>query len=233
MGDIGDWGDVMFELPRNLSTLCVDLPGHGKTVVDGPRSEYSFQSIAVQLLALLESLRISKVTVAGYSMGGRLGLYLMVHYPKIFASGVIISSTPGLASPEDRRERCIKDADLALKLAEMPYGEFLSQWYAQPLFKSLQKNLRFPELLQRRAKNSPLNLGAFLRESGTGKQPSLWEDIHALMSVVLVTGSLDSKFDAIAKKMKKINPKVTHQIIENSGHNIPFEKPAELAALLQ
>jgi len=232
MGKIGDWDDVLSKLPRDVSTLRVDLPGHGKTSVTGPSSEYGFHSIAGHLVALLESLKIPKVTVVGYSMGGRLGLYLMVHYPELFISGVIVSSSPGLASPEDRRVRCEKDAELALKMAEIPYSEFLSQWYAQPLFTSLRKDARFSELLKRRMTNDSSELVSFLQESGTGRQPSLWEDIHSLGSLVLVTGSLDSKFDSIAREMKKINPKIKHHIIENSGHNIPFERPSELVALL-
>lgn len=70
--------------------------------------------------------------LAGYSMGGRIALYLALRFPNLFRKTVIISASPGLKTEEERQTRKESDERLALNIEEN-FESFLREWYSQPL----------------------------------------------------------------------------------------------------
>ncbi|UOQ94205.1 alpha/beta fold hydrolase [Halobacillus shinanisalinarum] len=51
----------------SIRTICIDLPGHGKT---GSIGEITMEQFASDLTEILDELNLSSVQVLGYSMGG-------------------------------------------------------------------------------------------------------------------------------------------------------------------
>jgi 2-succinyl-6-hydroxy-2,4-cyclohexadiene-1-carboxylate synthase len=77
-------------------------------------------------------------------------------------------------------------------------------------------------------KNDPIGLAKSLREIGTGKQPSLWNNLSNIATpVLLLTGEDDKKFVSIAEEMKKKCMAAEMKIIKNCGHAVHFEKPED------
>lgn len=66
-------------LSENFELIIPDLRGRGKS--DKPAFRYSFKEHALDIIGILDSLKISKIHIAGHSFGGLLGSYLAVHYP--------------------------------------------------------------------------------------------------------------------------------------------------------
>jgi 2-succinyl-6-hydroxy-2,4-cyclohexadiene-1-carboxylate synthase len=105
-------------------------------------------------------------------MGGRLALYMTLHFPERFEKVVLESASPGLKTEKERSHRLQADLQLAQKLENSNIKDFLLNWYEIPLFKSLKNSPNFDKLIETRLANNPLELAKSLRNMGTGNQPS-------------------------------------------------------------
>ncbi|MBF0524581.1 MAG: 2-succinyl-6-hydroxy-2,4-cyclohexadiene-1-carboxylate synthase [Deltaproteobacteria bacterium] len=230
LGSGEDWSEVIQALSPDFSCLTVDLPGHGLTWIKSGDEAYTLAGAAAGLVQLLDDLALPPMTLVGYSMGGRLALYLGLTYPERFTGLVLESASPGLADPIERQARQERDERLAEELETRGLEEFLNHWYDQPLFESLKQHPRFADLCRRRMNNVPAELAKSLRMMGVGRQPSLWEDLDRVgLPMLVVVGERDAKFRRLAAQMVARQPAARLAVIRGSGHNVHFEKPAELA----
>ncbi len=232
MGSSNDFMDVIPQLSAIFCCLIVDLPGHGKTRIIGSDEYYNMPNTAKALINLLDELKIDKCNLFGYSMGGRLALYLAINFPTRFDSLILESASPGLKTEVERSLRRQSDLKLANKLENSNFKEFLDNWYNQRLFQSLRENHKF-EVIEIRLENNPLELAKSLRNMGIGNQPSLWDKLsnHQIYTLLLV-GEFDRKFRAINTEMTALSPVLKLKIIPESGHNIHWENLKEWKASL-
>lgn len=228
MGAGRDWAAISEALPERRC-IAVDLPGHGASV--GLEDAAYTMSGAAQ--GVLDALATERCHLVGYSMGGRLALYLALEQPKRWRSVVLESSSPGLQTSTARGQRRVLDAERAAAIAA-DFPAFLQQWYRQPLFASLQQHPGLVErLVVQRLANDPAELGRSLVGMGTGIQPSLWERLPALeVPTYALAGALDPKYVALAHEMAACSPNLHATIVPRAGHNIHAERPdAYLTAL--
>ena len=228
MGSHLDWQEVIKYLPEGYRALTIDLPGHGKTEVRPPSHArcFTLPQIAGALAQWMAMISSTRVAVVGYSMGGRLALYMALHYPDLFRAIILESASPGLPSASERHKRRIQDEHRARQLELEPFPQFLKKWYDQPLFQTLKQHPSFDALFRQRLNNCPKLLARVLREMGTGVQPSLWEHLPSLKKpLLLLTGEKDPKFRAISEEMAKMAPKCSIKVITGCGHNIHRENP--------
>lgn len=260
MGSGADWLPVAKAVgTRGRRYLCPDLPGHGvvQHLLDG--ADASIKEVAASLVAGLEQRGIGPCALAGYSMGGRLALYLVIHFPARFTRLVLLSASPGIEDPDERRERRTQDKQLALHLRQFhsaretgeasiepahpeasepswdgDFHGFLKRWYGQPIFESLVERPELvDEILERRSRNNPRALAASLHGLGTGIQPSLWHRLSSVkIPVLLVTGARDAKFTAIAEAMQAGLSGARHEVMEGCGHCPHEEAPGQFASVL-
>ena len=230
-----DWSGIATELSNSFHSLMPDLPGHGRTIVEGSDESYLMEYTARGLIDWLDSISIDKCYLVAYSMGGRLGLYLAINYPDRFDKIVLESSSPGLKTAEERTARRTHDNGIANKLQTAPMIQFLREWYDQPLFTSLrQQPQQLAALLENRSANDREGLAKSLQMMGTGRQPSMWPRLGEVKSdTLLIVGEKDAKFRAIAKEMAGLMPDATISVVADTGHNVHFEKPDEFAALVK
>lgn len=226
MGDSDEFNEIISLLSDQFSYLSVDLPGHGKTRVMGGEECYTMSNTAHALINLLDQLNVRNCFLVGYSMGGRLALYLTLHFSQRFSRIVLEATSPGLKTQGDRLERIQRDFELAKKLEKSNFPTFLANWYNQPLFASLKNHPDFDSLKQTRLQNNPLELAKSLRNLGTGCQPSLWEKLQNNKNhLLLLVGEYDTKFIGINSEMIRLCPFAQLEIVSNCGHNIHFEDP--------
>ncbi|CAB1128260.1 Putative 2-succinyl-6-hydroxy-2,4-cyclohexadiene-1-carboxylate synthase [Candidatus Hydrogenisulfobacillus filiaventi] len=216
-----------------------DLWGHGASTVPADPARLSLEATAADLAALLDAGGLARVLVAGYSMGGRVALEFACRYPERVAGLLLESASPGIADPAERARRAAADDALADRIEREGMDWFTAFWEALPLFAS---HRRLPPEVQAalhrlRRSQSPAGLAQSLRGAGTGRQSSWWDALPTIqVPVVLVTGSLDPKFTAIARAMAARLPHVRHWQCAGAGHTPHLERPdcfrAALAALL-
>jgi 2-succinyl-6-hydroxy-2,4-cyclohexadiene-1-carboxylate synthase len=221
-----DWDEVATGLRFSYRTVQIDLPGHGGSL-DFNEDAYSMPGCARLILALLNQLGITRSHLVGYSMGGRLALYMAVNFPDRFNRVVIESGSAGLATPELREGRRAHDEQVAATLETGPIAEFLDGWYKQPLFHTVKRNPdRFQQMMSRRVKNTGAELARVLRGMGTGSQPYLVPQLESLPHEILfAAGALDEKFAVLALELSDQAPNATALVLPEAGHTLHFEQP--------
>lgn len=234
MGSSADWLDVTSALDDRFRCITPDLPGHGASL-GLPSGSYSFEGAARAAIRTLDTLDVEVATVVGYSMGGRLALYLALRYPERCAGLFVESSSPGLEDAVEREARRHSDEEKAARLKSDDFEEFLTDWYSQPLFASLtRRDGLIEEMIEARRGNDPAELARALLGMGTGTQPSLWDELPGLVAPALaVAGELDEKFVAISRRMAGASPRVRAATVPGAGHNVRAEAPEAYLDLLK
>jgi 2-succinyl-6-hydroxy-2,4-cyclohexadiene-1-carboxylate synthase len=233
MGSSADWRGVKDAIGDRAFCIVPDLPGHGASVGLAPGA-YTMEGTAQAVIRTLDEIEVRRPVVVGYSMGGRLALYLALRPPERCAGLVRESSSPGIESAREREARIDADEDKAKRLVHEDFERFLEDWYGQPLFAPLARNeglLR--RTIEARRRNDPWELARSLRGMGTGSQPSLWEELGGLaVPALAVAGERDGKYAGISSRMASVSPKVGAVVLPGVGHNAHDEAPSEYSALL-
>jgi 2-succinyl-6-hydroxy-2,4-cyclohexadiene-1-carboxylate synthase len=172
-------------------------------------------------------LEIDRCSIAGYSFGGRLALYLALEFPARFDKVMLESVSPGLATEVDRQTRVIQDWQIIDRLETEPLADFVRDWYRQSIFIGIDKHPNFENLIQRRiATNRASDLIKSVERAGLGMQPYLGDRLkNHPQPVSLIVGALDLKFVNIGRELHQLCPNTTLNIIPNCSHNIHFEQP--------
>ncbi|WP_265264706.1 2-succinyl-6-hydroxy-2,4-cyclohexadiene-1-carboxylate synthase [Spirulina subsalsa] len=234
MGSGEDFQEAIAQLTSDYYCLTVDLPGHGQTQTPPHGENYRFPSVAQGIITLLTQLQRLPCFLAGYSLGGRLALYLALNFPQSFPKVILESSSAGLKTHRERAERRQQDADLIERLTELNFAQFLERWYQNPLFASLRNHPQFPAMFQRRLQNQPQQLAQVLRYMGTGVQPPLWDLLpHHNRPLLLLVGEQDAKFQGINQEMARLCPGAQLKQVENCGHNIHLENVNSYVELIR
>jgi 2-succinyl-6-hydroxy-2,4-cyclohexadiene-1-carboxylate synthase len=235
----GFWGDrysfdgVIEQLGDRVYALSLDLPGHGQTPILG---NCAMETVAGQVMDLLDRLAFWPCTIVGYSMGGRLALYLTVRLAdQSRLTGLILeSASPGLADPIAQADRRRADEIWAKRLESEPIEGVLDDWYRQPIFSSLVQHPAFPRMRSQRLSQRGHTLAKVLRDMGLGQQPNLWPLIPRLTHPTrLIVGDRDAKFCHLNHRIQAQNPgKITLQILRECGHNCHVENPTLYATIV-
>ncbi len=86
-----NWGQLISELSKNRKVIALELQGHGHS----PFSErkLSYPTLAGDVEAVMDQLKIETADLVGYSFGGAIAYQFAVQSPKRLKNLVIISAT--------------------------------------------------------------------------------------------------------------------------------------------
>jgi len=226
LGTGSDWIPFAQELQRlrsDIQILLPDLPGHGKSVSISP------QNFTDRLCETLDVAGISRATLAGYSLGGRLALAAAIEHPQRFPAFIGISTTVGIENPDERNARCEADTKLARRLREGSFESFLRDWWSLPIFESPKKTPA-DEFLASRLTQNPVALAEVLEAWSPGFLPAQWSELRIYPgSALLLAGECDSKYSEAARRMAEEFTLGKYQILPACGHRLLEEAPRELA----
>lgn len=234
-GDSSTWTTFCERLGKHSRLIIPDIIGHGKTESPEAAGRYRMEEAAQDLISILDELQIEQIDLLGYSMGGRLALSFACLYPERVRKLILESASPGLESEDERKQRRMKDAELAHFIKDKEIKEFVEYWENIPLFSTMK---RLPEKVQgkvreQRLNNSPIGLANSLLGMGTGSQPSWWGQLNKLAcEVLLLTGEEDLKFCRIAEKMHKELKNSSLVTIAQCGHAIHVEEPEKFGTIV-
>lgn len=225
-GDSTTWHRIAKALADRWRVIMLDILGHGASDKPPNVESYRMESVAADIMDLLDQLEIKRTHLLGYSMGGRLALVMAQRYPERIHSLTLESASPGLADETDRSQRRRRDQALADEIEAKGIPFFVEYWEGLPLWASQSKLP--PELLesqrQQRLRNSALGLANSLRGLGAGAQPNLWPDLPALqLPILLLVGAEDRKFRRINQAMAAHLPNAQLRLVPSAGHNTHLE----------
>lgn len=222
----------VFAQETSFNVLAIDLLGHGGSASHVHPLRYEMIQMVTDLAELVDRLTVDRYYLYGYSMGARTALAWTVAFPDKIAGLIMESGSPGLESESARSLRRRNDQRLAIRLIQQPLVDFVDYWQELPLFAS-QK--RLPKEIQQQVRATRLSQQAFglamsLYYSGTGTQPSFWQNLADIQCPFLVlTGEWDEKFFLIAKKMQQQQPALTILSVSKAGHCVHLECPDVVA----
>ena len=222
LGSGADWKESSEFLSRDRPCFMPDLPWHGTTRSDDPQPG-SFEEAAGEVAEMAKKISPEPCHLAGYSMGGRIGLYLALRYPEQFRSATIISASPGLKTPGERALRRQSDERVTEKILT-GFESFLGEWYRMPLFEPLRAHSSFSAIIERRRENDPESLVTALRILGTGRQPSLWNTLRGnRLPLRFFAGEKDTKYVEIGRQLVNLCPCSELVVFPDCGHTPHLE----------
>lgn len=160
----------------------------------------------------------TKNILIGYSLGARLALHSLIENNQ-WDAAVIISANPGMVDQTEKITRIQNDGKWAQKFLTDSWHSIINEWNSQGVFSNLKNSLIRDESFYDRKKIAHL-----LNFFSLGKQKNLREDIKNIQIPILwMTGELDEKFVNIGQEMSYLNKNITHYVVENAGHRVPWE----------
>src|SRR5436305_10644375 len=129
------WDPVRSELGERYRALAPGLRGHGTSSGREP----------VTLPAVIDDVLASaprRFVLAGYSMGGRIGLHVALADPARVERLILIGASPGIADPAEREERRREDERLANELEGSGIEAFADRWSRAPVLTGQPRSVR-------------------------------------------------------------------------------------------
>ncbi|MFH1277082.1 MAG: alpha/beta fold hydrolase [Candidatus Eisenbacteria bacterium] len=228
------WRRVAAHLPNSRETAALTLPGHDPAcpIPEGA----GFEDLVDSIARLLEGEFDLPIEAAGYSLGARVALGLLVRHPGILERATLIGVNPGIADGEGRRERARWDGEWARRIRDEGIEAFSSRWEDLPLF-ATQRDLPEEVLEEQRAirlRHDAPSLARAMTALGLAAMPDYRSALPSIrVPVRLVAGEKDTKFLSLAREMADVLRASEMAVLPGVGHNIPLEAPSVLASLLR
>ncbi len=221
------WDAVVEFLPSGIEAVCPTIVGHDPSLpLVGAFGD------EVDRLAAALPRADGPLHLAGYSLGGRLALGLLVRHRELFASATLIGVHPGHSDEAERRQRAAADDELAASLERDGVERFVDHWQGLSLFAS-QRDLPADVLetqRRRRLRHRAEGLAYALRYLSLGRMPDWRRELPGLdLPVHLMAGELDAKFRRLAESMAQILPVGSVEVVDGAGHNLTLEAPRAVA----
>ncbi|MEP7284986.1 MAG: alpha/beta fold hydrolase [Chloroflexota bacterium] len=214
------WQTQQQGLSNDYRVIALDLRGHGAS--PAPEGTYDMETMAQDVLTLLDSLDVERAAIIGHSMGGYVTLALWRLAPERFSALGLISSQASADSDEARKNR--------YKTAEKVFIEGSSAVAQAMLPKLFAPHTPDDETFIEQVNTLILNTrpsGIIGTLKGMAARPDSTDLLpHINIPVLILTGDHDQliapqKADAMAALI----PTATLVSVENAGHMPMLEQP--------
>jgi 3-oxoadipate enol-lactonase len=128
--DLSMWDPQVGPLRERFRTVRYDQRGHGAS--PAPPGPYSIADLGGDALALLDRLGLERVSWAGVSIGGMVGLWLAIHAPQRIERLVAICSSAHLGPAQGWTDRAatVRAAGTVEPIADTVVGRWLTPGFA-------------------------------------------------------------------------------------------------------
>jgi pimeloyl-ACP methyl ester carboxylesterase len=224
-----DWVPLAPYLSARDRLIMIDIRGHGAS--SKPECCYQRLDFAYDLKLLLDALKIERADIVGHSLGSIVAQTFAEYWPERTRKVVLISSTggprPGAPAPPGK----IDYAAEIRKLHEPidPDSPFMLAWWSSPTPVD-------EDFLRRQRRDSariPLSVWLAVLDQG---MPAL--DLQATLPrlkapCLLIWGENDPIFSEDERaSLRDALPAARVKVFAGLGHNPFWEKPKEVAALI-
>jgi len=211
MQDGGAWDELVARLPAEWEFQRPNLMGH--------------RSLGAAAEAVTRRSHL-----VGYSMGGRLALWIAAHRPELVLSLTTIGAHAGLA-PSERAARAAADEALAQRIEREGIEWFARYWAAQPMFARLAGRA---DLDAMRRRQDAAAVAATLRGLGPAAVEPFWDRLGGIEAPALfIAGAEDGRYPDLARRLARAVPHGRAEVVPGAGHAVHLEQPDQVARLLR
>ncbi len=232
-GSATGWGRFGERLRERLTTVAVDIVGHGQSDKPQEIDHYRMPRVVADIVTAVRIAGFERCAWLGYSMGGRTALHVAAAFPGAVERLVLIGASAGIAEADGRAARVADDARLAQRIIDEGVPAFVDYWESIPLFASQR---RLPEETRAAVRAGrlgcdPAGLANSLRGMGTGAQEPLHGRLSEVaMPVLAMAGELDTRYTELAHELAAAIPCGRAAVVPNAGHAAHIENPEWCAA---
>jgi len=221
-----DWAKQAEAFADRYRVITFDVRGHGQS--EKPDGPYSIPLFAADTAALLRALEAVPATIVGLSMGGMIAFQLAVDAPDLVKRLVVVNSMPE-AKLDSLRDRWIYwSRRLVSSLLGMrATGELI----ARRIFPKPEQGTLRHEFIERWAANDKQ---AYLATIDAIAGWSVVDRLNDITCPALVVAAADD-YTPVAVKRDYVDrmPNATLEVIEDSHHATPVERPMTFNRVLE
>ncbi|MCB9358175.1 MAG: alpha/beta fold hydrolase [Calditrichaeota bacterium] len=224
-------------LEKSFRVLRVDLPGHGRTLLND-ESSLDWETLCASLVVAIEKAEPRPAHWFGYSQGGRVALMCALSKPELVTSLTLLGASTGIPDPTERAKRVESDNLLGENIVRRGMEWFTEFWESLPIFvtqKQLPSDVQ--EFIRKeRLSCTPEGLRLALHCYGTGTMPDRFAELAACSKpLMLAAGELDTKFVESNEKLAGVSEAtyLQNHVLTGSGHAAHLEQPELFAKLLR
>jgi 3-oxoadipate enol-lactonase len=220
------WAPALPALARRRRVVRFDHRGHGRSPV--PEGPYEIADLGRDVLGLLDRLGLERVSYAGVSLGGMVGLWLAAHAPERIERLVCICSSAHLPPPQAWADRA--DAVRAAGSVAVIADGVLERWFTPAYAQSHPDAIAWVGAMLR--SSSPRGYAACC---GTIERLDLRCDLESITAPTLAVGAVGdlaippAHSEAIAAGV----PGARLEMLAHGAHLAAVECAGEVAELIE
>jgi pimeloyl-ACP methyl ester carboxylesterase len=225
------WRDVIPQVAPHGHVVCPDLRGFGWT--DAPDSGYDLETMARDVLAVLDVLGLDRVSFAGHDWGGWIGFLLCLHHPERISRLVALGVLPPWPS---RNPRNVLEAwRLAYQLViavpqlgrrAVALGTRAALRAASDSFSDEELDVFADRIEGDRARATELLYRTFLLRTILPVATGRYAGVPLRVPTLLIVGERDPAIPArVAREQAARSEAVELEIVPDAGHFVVDERP--------
>jgi pimeloyl-ACP methyl ester carboxylesterase len=240
----GIWDLTAPILTSRARVVALDLRGHGKS--GKPDHGYDFDTVADDVKKFSEARGLKNPTLVGHSWGGNVILHCAVKHPRQVAGLVMVdggfielSARPGWTWDQAKKEMApplFGSVTLKTLMERISQGSLAAYW-SPDIARIVSSNFHVTGDGLARPNLSRENHMRILRELWGHKPSGLYAQVRCPALVLAARGQ---RRDATMEEMRvktvaqaeKLLPQGRAIWMENTVHDVPLQRPQELAQLI-
>jgi pimeloyl-ACP methyl ester carboxylesterase len=224
------WGKLLDLLGDRLRILVLDNRGVGKS--SAPLPPYETGAMAADVASALDHAGIAQSSVFGLSLGGMIAQKLALQFPERVSRLVL-----GCTRAGGRTGRATSSATLLRLTAALALPEPLALAHTASVILAPKFLESHPDVVsewQRIAREQPTRRRGYLGQIGAALRHDSSRDLARLrVPTLVVSGDADRMIDVEnSRHLARAIPGARLEILSGAGHDLPLERPEELAELL-
>lgn len=220
------WNEQLTLLAKSgWHAIAIDTRGHGRT--SATQAPYTLAELGLDVIAVMDFLKIDKAHFVGLSLGGMIGFGLGINHSARLLSLCICDARADAPPPvvQQWNERMEIAKQQGCKALALPTAE---RWFGKSFLEANpQIATRFIETI------SNTSLAGYCGCAQAIQQMSFLEQLKAIKTrTTLIVGSNDMPLPETMKDIQNHIPGASFELIPNAGHLSNVDQPAAFNAAL-